>query len=148
MKYFFTALVCLFTLPLFAQSPRFVYPLADCEEVREVTFSPENKFIISRTENILNVWNVESGKLLYTLDINFYSNAVFTGNGQFIVSYYQGNIVLLELKTGIKRIIPVKVNEKDFSYANVKVSRSQKLIAVGNPYDSTFIVCSNSDKNH
>ena len=146
MKYFFTAVVCFFTLNLFAQSPRLIYPLADSRDLREVSFSPDNKFIMSKTDNIINVWNVGSGKLLYTMDFNFYSNAAFTGNSQFIVSYYEGNIVILELKTGIKKFIPVKVNEKDFSYVNVKVSGGQKLIAVGNPYDSSFIVYSNFEK--
>lgn len=146
MKYFFTTVICLYTLPIFAQSPRLIYPLADSKDLREVSFSPDYKLILSRTAHILNIWNVESGKLLYTLDIAFYSNASFTGNSQFIVSYYEGNIVILELKTGINKIIPVKVNEKDFSYVNVKVSGDQKLIAVGNPFDSTFIVCSNFDK--
>lgn len=145
MKYLLTAVICLFTLILFAQTARLVYPLADSRFVRKVSFSPDNKLLLSRTD-ICNVWNLESGKLLYTLDINLYSNAEFTGNGQFIVSYYGGNIVLLELKTGIKKIIPVKVNEKDFTYVNVKVSHGGKLIAVGNPYDSTLIVCSNFDK--
>ncbi len=147
MKYFFAALVCLFTLPLFAQSPRFVYPLADCEEVRKVTFSPDNEFIMSRTYDVLNIWNVLSGKLLYTLSISGLSNAEFIAKGKFVVSFYESSIVILELKTGKKFTIEPNLDKgRDARVIKLIVSPSERLIAVGNTFDTTFKICTDLDK--
>jgi WD40 repeat protein len=110
----------------FGQTPELQFPLSHTDRVIEARISPDGKYLVSASiDNTAKIWDIENGKLLYTLDAypneraqsnNIWENTKhelkdvrFSGDGKFILSYYSygGNyladdIIIWDAITGIK----------------------------------------------
>ncbi len=124
MKYIFIAVVSLINFSLFAQSPRFIYPVADNNEIEDVSFSRNNRLVLTRADEAANVWELASGRLLYSQNIDYNSNIEFSDDGRFVASGYNDGILVTEIRSGKQ----YSINTGNKSQQKIKFSHNGAMI--------------------
>lgn len=131
MKYFFTAFITLHTCLAQAQSARIVYPVGDLATT-SAELSADSRYLLNiKNYNTANVWDPASGKLLYSIPMNWYTDAKFSPDGRSIITLNKGNINETVLKTGKQQTL-FNIGEKPGTIR--RLSRDGRIIAIHKDY--------------
>ena len=93
------------------------------DEISDVEFSPDGKRIASSSDDgakPIKVWDFETGKELFTLEISDPNNVSFSSDGKRIVSSGYSTIKVWDSKTG-KIILTLRPNDQEGRGGNPKM---------------------------
>jgi WD40 repeat protein len=111
-------------------------PRGEC--IISLTLSPDGKRLLSRTPQTVQMWNAETGKLLYTVEkkqINYFS-PVFSADGKIVVLGEMWNALCFwDAATGKER---GRTQDKDNFDSAIALSADGKLLATTTRQGGTF----------
>lgn len=120
MKYSITVIAILLSASVFSQSARMLYPIGEARNYNyygNSSFSADNAFFLTTNPDNFCIWSRPTGKLLYSYPKDGSSRAQLSPDGKTVISYYGGNVVLTETKTG-KQANVLKIANASVGFSN------------------------------